>query len=565
MELSLDRLKRKLSQSTWLPLAIMALFYLISVVAVLQKQHRGQLESTKYAMSDLVFSQETAFAQEVFLNLEPAIELRIQGIVKDWAKKHPDMEVCVRMSLLHGLSKGKTLEGCSPKLEKRGLFQEGLSEERVIHVGEKTLASLRFSLIRPTLFLDLFPPLILTSLLLSLLIAFVSYQLLIRRIEKSVLTPLLEKLSQEERNSAVAHTTKMLAHDIRKPFSIVRLALDKLTSSHHPQVRSVGQEIAGEVVTSLDSVDSMLTDILDISRNMEPKLEEVSMGDLIDQALNTVTRIYPTAQITVTYELHHRHAIHADREQILRVLTNLIENAFQAMDGRGNLEISTSENFAGSQRILEVSLRNDGPLIPGSDRPRIFDAFVTGRKNGTGLGLAISKKIIESHKGSLTCVSNETSGTIFSFILLSNGRELGEDPRKLEMVEIGLRDTSPEKKSLDALRDQTILVFDDEAYVHRAWKKFSAGHPFLTFAHFSSWEDFVGHDAFNLAENAVAFVDLRYKNSKHDGMGIAKALRKLGARKIYAITSDRDAATASGLFDRVFGKEIPKEFNRLVG
>jgi len=68
MGLSLEHLKRRLSRSTWLPLTIMSAFYLVSVVAVLQKQYRSQLEGTKYALSDLVFSQETAFAQEVFLN-----------------------------------------------------------------------------------------------------------------------------------------------------------------------------------------------------------------------------------------------------------------------------------------------------------------------------------------------------------------------------------------------------------------------------------------------------------------------------------------------------------------
>lgn len=254
----------------------------------------------------------------------------------------------------------------------------------------------------------------------------------------------------------------------------------------------------------------------------------------------------------------------ADKGQLLRVLTNLIENAFQAMDGTGHMEVRTREINAGAQRALEVSLKNDGPTIPESDRPRIFDAFVTGRKNGTGLGLAIAKKIVESHKGSLSCHSSDKLGTVFSFMLPSSGRDLGEDPRQLETIEFGSKKSDDETSGLERLRDQTILVFDDEVYVHRAWKQFAEGYPFLTFIHFTSWEDFVAQDAFCLVENAIAFVDLRYKNSKHDGLVIAKALRKLGVKRIYAITSDLEAASASNLFDAVLGKEIPEDFERLV-
>lgn len=75
----------------------------------------------------------------------------------------------------------------------------------------------------------------------------------------------------------------------------------------------------------------------------------------------------------------------------------------------------------------------------------------------------------------------------------------------------------------------------------------------------------MAQDAFALAHNAVAFVDINYGNSKFDGLDIARSLRKLGIRRLYAITSATEVAMDSGLFDQVFGKSVPSDFAVLVG
>ncbi len=548
MKLSIENLRKKLTRSTWLPLSIMSAFFVISVVVVLQKQYRAQLESTKFALSDLVFSQETAFAQEVYLNLEPAISHRIQRIVKDWSKKHPDTEVCIELSLLN-VAGNKTLEGCSPKIENQGIIQKKLTEEKSIRIGEKALAQLKFTLVRPMSFLDLFPPIVLASLILSLIISVVSYRMLIQRIEKVVLRPLLEKVSQDERNAAIANTTRMLAHDIRKPFSILRLSLYKLCTSTNEEVRKRGTEIERDVRVSLDAVDAMLQDILDISRNMQPSLEVVSIPEIVEQAVATVTRLYPLSQVSVTYDFKHTSRVMADKNQLLRVFSNIIENAFQAMEERGSIELLTREH---SSDELEISIRNSGPLIPIQEQKRIFEAFVSGKKNGTGLGLAIAKKIVEAHHGKILCCSNGNVGTVFSLLLPStNNQVTNPDPARV----------TPHS----GINKANILIFDDEQYVHHAWREFAQLNPFFNYVHFVSWENFVAQDAFSLAENAIAFVDIRYKNSKYDGLEIAKYLKKFGVKRLYAITSDKTAASESGLFDRVFDKEIPEDFDRLVG
>ena len=74
----------------------------------------------------------------------------------------------------------------------------------------------------------------------------------------------------------------------------------------------------------------MLKDILDINKNLSPTLESVSLENLLDQSLGTVIRLHPDAKVTVTSDLESSRKILADKGQLIRVLTNLIENAFQA-------------------------------------------------------------------------------------------------------------------------------------------------------------------------------------------------------------------------------------------
>jgi len=170
------------------------------------------------------------------------------------------------------------------------------------------------------------------------------------------------------------------------------------------------------------------------------------------------------------------------------------------------------------------------------------------------LGLSIARKIVSSHGGTISCTSAEGKGTIFSFTLPASDRLEGE------LVDAGTTRSTP----LSGFSDRQILVFDDEKSVHSVWRAYAEAHDYHTLCHFSSWEEFVAQDAFALARDAVAFVDIQFLNSKYDGFDIARSLRKLGVRKLYTITSATEAAAESGLFDGVYGKSVPAEFESLI-
>ncbi|MEE4354941.1 MAG: ATP-binding protein [Desulfococcaceae bacterium] len=98
-----------------------------------------------------------------------------------------------------------------------------------------------------------------------------------------------------------------------------------------------------------------------------------------------------------------------DINGLRQVFLNLILNAVQAMDGKGDLWISGKEE---NEKII-ISVRDSGPGIPAAERENIFKAFYTTKESGTGLGLSIVRGIINKHNGSIRAESEVGQGAVF--------------------------------------------------------------------------------------------------------------------------------------------------------
>jgi signal transduction histidine kinase len=115
--------------------------------------------------------------------------------------------------------------------------------------------------------------------------------------------------------------------------------------------------------------------------------------------------------------------VDADRDQLARVITNLLINAAQAMDGRGRVWIEARR--AGSETSLVV--RDEGPGVPAEVRPRIFEALFTTKAKGSGLGLALCRRIAEAHGGAIA-LEPSARGASFRVVIPDLARGEGTVP-----------------------------------------------------------------------------------------------------------------------------------------
>jgi signal transduction histidine kinase len=101
--------------------------------------------------------------------------------------------------------------------------------------------------------------------------------------------------------------------------------------------------------------------------------------------------------------------VHADREPLRQVLSNLITNSVQAMDGPGKIVITAQDR----KEYARIIVADDGPGIPVDLAERVFEPLFTTRAKGTGLGLPICRQIVERHGGSIEAICTEGPGARF--------------------------------------------------------------------------------------------------------------------------------------------------------
>ena len=211
---------------------------------------------------------------------------------------------------------------------------------------------------------------------------------------------------------AIAATVQMLAHDVRKPFSILRMALEMLRSvTDLSRLRSVLMKATPEVEKALSSVDGMIADVMEIgSTSNELITESVSPESLIEATLGEIFRVFPKANIELTYAFQHNRMVVVNPQKVGRVFSNIVGNAVQALNLRGGIWFRTRQITGQNGGMVEFCVGNGNSYIPPDHLPKLFDAFFTsGKKGGTGLGLAIAQKVIVAHGGKIWCESKKSS------------------------------------------------------------------------------------------------------------------------------------------------------------
>jgi signal transduction histidine kinase len=209
-----------------------------------------------------------------------------------------------------------------------------------------------------------------------------------------------------------------VAHEIRNPLASIRtfaqLLPDKMDD---PEFKN---EFSKLVLKDVDRITKVVESMLAFARPSQVAIAEHHMAELADEAILLVQARLKSKRVELTKQFHEDATLRVDRQQILQVLVNLINNAVDALPEHGKIRVSTGvraldggagEN--GNQKFGVIEVMDNGPGIPAAVRNRVFDPFFTTKKEGTGLGLSISQKIARDHGGIITVSSIDGKGTTF--------------------------------------------------------------------------------------------------------------------------------------------------------
>lgn len=214
--------------------------------------------------------------------------------------------------------------------------------------------------------------------------------------------------------SAAVDTIQTVAHDVRRPFTFIKMLVDTLQSVKDAQEQKQLLIIAKpEIEQATSSAESLIQELLNLGKPIQLETTLTSMTSVIEKSLLLVGQAAKGKQVNLTLTLNHKHQLEIDSSKIERVFVNILQNALEAMPHRAGLVVQTSE----TESKLNVFLRNTGSFIESRDLHKIFDKFHTsGKASGTGLGLHISKQFVEAHGGKIECRSKRGASHSESFV-----------------------------------------------------------------------------------------------------------------------------------------------------
>ena len=240
-------------------------------------------------------------------------------------------------------------------------------------------------------------------------------------------------LKQKERLAQLGQAVARISHDLRNILTTAQIFADRLETSADPAVRRAAPKLVNSISRAVNLCETTLA--FGKAEEPAPSLSRFNLAALVAEVAEAEALAAEgsaqdgAAPIEFLTDVPPGLMVRADRDQMFRVLSNLVRNARQAIEATrrpGTIEIGAGEDEA--EWFIRVG--DTGPGLPKKARDYLFQPFSGGsRKGGTGLGLAIAADLVRNHGGRLDLLRSDEEGTQFCLRL---PRELAGIPLPAE-------------------------------------------------------------------------------------------------------------------------------------
>jgi len=237
----------------------------------------------------------------------------------------------------------------------------------------------------------------------------------------------ITELETAQRKAAWADVARRIAHEIKNPLTPIQLAAERLNRKYLSEIRSDPEtfRICTEtIVRQVGDIGRMVDEFSAFARMPAPVMREEDLSNLVRQTVFLQRQAHP--EVTFVVNAPPRLTWPVDARQVGQALTNLLQNALDAIGGR---DASTEPLAPGRIQIdmdaqadqVALSVTDNGRGLPSENRERLTEPYVTTRTKGTGLGLAIVMKIMEDHGGGLKLDDNPGGGARVTLVFGRQG------------------------------------------------------------------------------------------------------------------------------------------------
>jgi two-component system nitrogen regulation sensor histidine kinase NtrY len=223
----------------------------------------------------------------------------------------------------------------------------------------------------------------------------------------------LTELERAQRLAAWREVARRIAHEVKNPLTPIKLAAERLQRRFNGRLGEddkVFDECTQIIINQVDELKNLVNEFSRFARLPQLTLAPQDLNGLVQETLVLFQEVQPR----ITLEFHPDPALPPvllDREQVKRMLLNLLDNALASMPGGGTITVSVKGDLA--QERVELIVADTGVGVPDRDKIRIFEPYFSTKRGGTGLGLAIINSIVAEHQGVLRVEDNAPRGTKF--------------------------------------------------------------------------------------------------------------------------------------------------------
>lgn len=217
------------------------------------------------------------------------------------------------------------------------------------------------------------------------------------------------KLATSEREQAWREMAKQVAHEVKNPLTPMRLTIQSFQRKFDPNDPDIIQKVdeySKTLIQQIDTMSSIASAFSNFAKMPAQQKEELNVVEVIDLALDIFNEDY------ITFSSNKKEIITKfDRTQLIRVVTNLVKNAIQAIPKERTPKVIVNLNESPTEITIEVI--DNGLGINKDNIDKVFEPKFTTKTSGMGLGLPMIKSVIETYNGTITFTTQENIGTTF--------------------------------------------------------------------------------------------------------------------------------------------------------
>ena len=233
------------------------------------------------------------------------------------------------------------------------------------------------------------------------------YNKMVKKLDESA-----GKLAKSEREGAWREMARQVAHEIKNPLTPMKLNLQYLQmaiDNNSPEVKNISLYVAGILLEQIEHLSQIASDFAQFANIGNTKNQLFDVNKILE---NIITLYATNDEIIINADLHSNEIlVEADKTQVNRLFTNLLQNAVQSVPDYRDVLIEI-KSILSDNKVL-ISIKDNGNGIPKTMHSKIFTPNFTTKTSGTGLGLAMCKGIVEKLNGRIWFETEEDEWTCF--------------------------------------------------------------------------------------------------------------------------------------------------------